>query len=55
MVTLRPEWEPELLQLKKEMFCNDTRAEMYRQLIHRGLESFQAESEHSGKHQSGTG
>ena len=42
MVTLRPEWETELLQLKKDVFYNDTQDEMFRQLIRRGLESFQA-------------
>lgn len=48
MVTMRPEWEPELDRLKKDQFYNVTRAEMYRQLIQRGLESVRAETGHPG-------
>mgnify|MGYP006865399371 CR=1 FL=1 len=43
MVTLLPEWEPLLDQLKKEQFYNDTRAEMFRYIISRGLDSLEAE------------
>ena len=39
MVTLQPEWAPMLDQLKKERFYNDTRAEMFRYIIGRGLET----------------
>ena len=51
MVTLRPECEPELLQLKKDMSYNDTQAEMYRQLIRRGLEFVRTESKYSDEQQ----
>lgn len=43
MVTLRPEWEPELNRLKKEQFYNDTQAEMFRYLISLGLDALKAE------------
>lgn len=43
MVTLRPEWEPELDRLKKEQFYNDTQAEMFRYLISLGLNALKAE------------
>ena len=43
IVTLLPEWEPMLDQLKKERFYNDTQAEMFRYIISRGLASFEAE------------
>lgn len=43
MVTLLPEWEPMLDQLKKERFYNDTQAEMFRYIISRGLASLEAE------------
>lgn len=43
MVTLLPEWEPLLDQLKKERFYNDTRAEMLRYIISCGLDSLEAE------------
>ena len=43
MVTLRPEWEPELDRLKKERFYNDTQAEMFRYLISLGLNALKAE------------
>lgn len=39
MVTLRPEWEPELDRLKKEQFYNKTQAEMFRFLISLGLDA----------------
>lgn len=38
-VTLRPEWEPELNQLKKEQFNNKPQSEMFRYLISLGLEA----------------
>lgn len=44
MITLRPEWEPELDQLKQEQFYNETQAEMFRQIIARGLEALKAEN-----------
>lgn len=44
VVTLRPEWEPMLDQLKKDRFYNDTQAEMFRYLIARGLESLKTEN-----------
>lgn len=43
MVTLLPEWEPMLDQLKKEQFYNDTQAAMFRYIISRGLAALQAE------------
>lgn len=43
MVTLLPEWEPMLDRLKEEQFYNDTRAEMLRYLIGRGLVSLRSE------------
>lgn len=43
MVTLLPEWEPELDKLKKERFYNDTQAEMFRYIIGRGLDSIKGE------------
>lgn len=43
-MTLRPEWEPMLDQLKKDRFYNDTQAEMFRYLIARGLESLKTEN-----------
>lgn len=45
LVTLCPEWEPKLEQLKKEQFYNDTQAEMFRYIISRGLEAMEAEKE----------
>ena len=38
MVTLRPEWEDDLLQLKKEKFFNTTKSAMFQYLIALGLE-----------------
>lgn len=35
IITLCPEWEPELDKLKKEQFYNSTKAEMFRYLIKR--------------------
>ena len=43
MITLRPEWEQELDQLKKEKFYKETQAEMFRYIIARGLASLKAE------------
>lgn len=43
MVTLQPEWEPVIEQLKKERFYNSTQAEMFRYIIGRGLESLKDE------------
>lgn len=43
MVTLLPEWEPTLSRLKKEMFYNDSQAEMFRYIISRGLTVLEAE------------
>lgn len=43
MVTLQPEWAPMLDQLKKERFYNDTRAEMFRYIIGRGLATTKTE------------
>ena len=37
MVTLQPEWEPILDQLKKERFYNASQAEMLRYVIGTGL------------------
>ena len=42
-ITLLPEWEPELDQLKKEQFYNETRAEMFRYIISRGLDVMKQE------------
>jgi hypothetical protein len=42
MITLRPEWEPELDQLKKDQFYNEPQAEMYRQLIRLGLDALKS-------------
>lgn len=39
MITLIPELESELSNLKKEKFHDSTQAEMYRYLINLGLES----------------
>lgn len=44
MITLRPEWEPELDRLKKEQFYNDTQAEMFRYLIGLGLDTLKNET-----------
>lgn len=41
LVTLRPEWEPELDQLKQEQFYNETQAEMFRYIISRGLDTLE--------------
>lgn len=43
MVTLLPEWEPMLDQLKKERFYMDTQAEMFRYIISFGLATIQVE------------
>ena len=43
MISLPPEWEPEILAVKKELFYNDTKSEMYRQLIRLGLDAIQKE------------
>ena len=43
IVTLRPEWESELIQLKKEQFYDKTQADMFRYLIALGLESLKTE------------
>lgn len=43
MVTLLPEWEPLLDQLKKERFYNNTQAELFRYMISRGLTSLEDE------------
>lgn len=43
MVTLLPEWEPELDKLKKERFYNESRAEMLRYIIGLGLASIESE------------
>ena len=42
MVTLLPEWEPVLDQLKKERFYNASQAEMLRYVIGTGLASLAA-------------
>jgi len=39
MLTLLPEWEEELLNLKKEKFFNTTKSEMYQHLIGLGLKA----------------
>lgn len=44
MITLLPEWEPVLDQLKREQFYNDTQAEMFRYIIGRGLASLKDEN-----------
>jgi hypothetical protein len=49
MVTLKPEWEPELDQLKKEQFYNKTQSEMFRYIISRGLEVLKAEKAEKDK------
>ncbi len=49
MVTLLPEWEPELDRLKRERFYNDTQAEMFRYIIRRGLASLKAEETENEK------
>ncbi|MFV0412598.1 MAG: hypothetical protein ACK5L3_04900 [Oscillospiraceae bacterium] len=38
MISLPPEWEPEILKVKKDIFYNDSQAEMYRHLIRLGLD-----------------
>ena len=43
MVTLQPEWEPILDQLKRERFYNSTRAEMLHYVISRGLQVLREE------------
>lgn len=43
MVTLLPEWESELDQLKKDQFYNETQAEMFRCIISRGLDAMRQE------------
>lgn len=42
MVVINPEWEPDLEQLKKEKFYNNTQAEMFRYVIQVGLDTFHA-------------
>ena len=44
MVTLLPEWEPVLDQLKKEKFYNNTQAEMLRFVIGKGIETLSTEN-----------
>lgn len=44
MITLLPEWEPVLDQLKKEKFYNDTKSAMFRYIIALGLASLKAEN-----------
>lgn len=44
MVTLLPEWEPVLDQLKKEKFYNNTQAEMLRFIIGKGIETLSTEN-----------
>lgn len=39
IITLLPEWKPELEQLKKEQFYNGTQDEMLRYIIMRGLDA----------------
>lgn len=43
MVTLLPEWEPQLSKLKQELFFNDTQSAMFRYIISRGLAALEAE------------
>ena len=43
VITLQPEWEPELERLKKDQFYNETQAEMFRYIISRGLEVLKKE------------
>ena len=43
MITLRPEWEQELDQLKKEKFYKETQAAMFRYIIARGLDVLKTE------------
>ena len=55
IVTLLPECEPLLDQLKKEQFYNNTQAEMFRYIISRGLASLDTEKaaeEHRSCHAS---
>lgn len=49
MVTLLPEWEPILDQLKREKFYNDSQAEMLRYLIGIGLASLTEKPRQEGK------
>jgi len=44
IVTLRPEWEPELDQLKHDQFYDTSRAEMLRYIISLGLEAINSDS-----------
>lgn len=46
-VTLRPEWEPVLKQLKQEKFNDGTQVKMLRYIIELGLDS--ARAEHTGR------
>ena len=43
IITLLPEWEPELDQLKKNRFYNTSQAEMFRYIIYHGLASLKNE------------
>ena len=45
MISLRPEWEPDLEKLKKEKFYNTTQAEMFRYLIRLGLNSLKNDAD----------
>ena len=47
MISLRPEWEPELEKLKKEKFYNTTQAEMFRYLIRLGLNSLKNDADNT--------
>lgn len=51
MVSITPELEPELDQLKKERFYNTTQAEMFRYLIALGLESVKSNQLHANQGQ----
>lgn len=44
-VSVTPEIEVDLNSIKQEYFYNDTRAEMIRELIKRGLTSYKAEDQ----------
>lgn len=44
MVSVPEEWEPEISRVKQSVFYNETKAEMYRQLIRLGLDTLHRDS-----------
>ena len=47
LVDILPEWESDLDRLKRELFYNDSKAEMMRVLIATGIETVKAKLENT--------